>query len=78
MGHRHSWSMEEHAPHAGQGTLWLADCILEGIVKERAPGWETKPRRVIECQAEKLELGPPSPGKPLLAVALVICVRSIS
>lgn len=55
MGHRHSWSMEEHAPHAGQGTRWLADCILEGIVKER--GWETKPRRAIECQAEKLELG---------------------
>lgn len=48
--------MEEHAPHAGQGTQWLADCILEGIVKER--GWEIKPRRAIECQAEKLELGP--------------------
>lgn len=54
----------------------LGDCILKAMVKGR--GWETERRRVIECQAEELPLGHPSPGEPLQAVALVLCVRKIT
>lgn len=54
---------------------WLGGCILEAIVKGK--GWETEPRKAIECQAEELKLGHLSPGDPLQAVALVL-VRKIT
>lgn len=62
------------APHAGQGTLVGR---LHSVSNSDRKGWETEPRRAIECQAEELQLGHLSPGDPLQAVALVL-VRKIA